>query len=226
MHADGVHMVLMVSNQNYAGFGHIAYYWSPDWGDTWIGHPDNPIIAPGQFPNGVPPEGFQRTPTLLIDEEYNRYILAYNAGHDVNQKWKRRTYIAFASRPANNPPDTPTIEGPTSVKPGIYNYTICSTDPEGNDVYYCINKSDGNIEWIGPFFSGIKISTPITWYKKGTYTISVKAKDIFGNESHWGILEVTVPKSTLFLFNYPLLSLLLDRFPQAFPLLRYFIEIL
>jgi hypothetical protein len=97
--ADGVHMVLMVSNQNYAGSGHIAYYWSPDWGDTWIGHPDNPIIAPGQFPQGVPPEGFQRTPTLLIDEKYNRYILAYNAGHDINQSWKRRTYLATASRP-------------------------------------------------------------------------------------------------------------------------------
>jgi hypothetical protein len=97
--ADGVHMVLMVSNQNYAGSGHIAYYWSPDWGDTWIGHPDNPIIAPGQFPNGVPASGFQRTPTLLIDEKYNRYILAYNAGHDINQQWKRRTYLATASRP-------------------------------------------------------------------------------------------------------------------------------
>jgi len=97
--ADGVHMVLMVSNQNYAGFGHIAYYWSPDWGDTWIGHPDNPIIAPGQFPNGVPAEGFQRTPTLVVDEEYGRYILAYNAGHDVDQKWKRRTYLATATRP-------------------------------------------------------------------------------------------------------------------------------
>jgi hypothetical protein len=97
--ADGVHMVLMVSNQNYAGYGHIAYYWSPDWGDTWIGHPDNPIIAPGQFPQGVPPEGFQRTPTLLIDEKYNRYILAYNAGHDITESWKRRTYLATASRP-------------------------------------------------------------------------------------------------------------------------------
>jgi hypothetical protein len=92
-------MVLTVSNQRYAGCGHIAYYWSPDWGDTWLSHPDNPIIAPGQFPYGVPPEGFQRTPTLLIDEEYGRYILAYNAGHDAKEPWKRRTYLATASRP-------------------------------------------------------------------------------------------------------------------------------
>lgn len=97
--ADGVHMILCVSNQNYAGMGHLAYYWSPDWGDTWIGHPDNPIIAPGQFENGVPPEGFQRTPTIIVDEDYNRYIIAYNAGHDAQEPWKRRTYIATASRP-------------------------------------------------------------------------------------------------------------------------------
>jgi hypothetical protein len=92
-------MILTVSNQNYAGSGHLAYYWSPDWGDTWIGHPDNPIIGPGQFPDGVPSDGFQRTPTLLIDEDNNRYIIAYNAGHDIAQKWKRRTYLAIASRP-------------------------------------------------------------------------------------------------------------------------------
>jgi hypothetical protein len=97
--AGGVHMVMCVSNQNYAGYGHLAYYWSPDWGDTWFGHPDNPIIAPGQFPDGVPATGFQRTPTLLVDEEYHRYVLAYNAGHDVIEPWRRRTHLAVASRP-------------------------------------------------------------------------------------------------------------------------------
>ena len=92
-------MVIIVSNQNNAGFGHLAYYWSPDWGDTWFGHPDNPIIAPGQFPDGVPATGFQRTPTLLVDDVYHRYILAYNAGHDTVEPWRRRTYLAIASRP-------------------------------------------------------------------------------------------------------------------------------
>ena len=95
-------MVMTVSNQNYALGGRIAYYWSPDWGDTWIGHPDNPIIVPGEFPNGVPVEGFQRTPTLAIDEEYNRYVLAYNAGHDAEVQWQKRTYLAVADRPASD----------------------------------------------------------------------------------------------------------------------------
>jgi hypothetical protein len=99
-HADGVHMVMTVSNQNYARGGAIAYYWSPDWGDTWIGHPDNPILIAGTHPDGVPATGFQRTPTLTIDEQFNRYILAYNAGHDINQKSRRRTHLAIADRPS------------------------------------------------------------------------------------------------------------------------------
>jgi hypothetical protein len=97
--ADGVHMVLTVSNQNYATGGRIAYYWSPDWGDTWVGHPDNPILVPGTHPDGVPATGFQRTPTLVVDEKYDRYILAYNAGNDIAESWKRRTYLAVADRP-------------------------------------------------------------------------------------------------------------------------------
>jgi len=112
--AGGVHMVLTVSNQNYPGHGHLAYYWSSDWGDTWYEHPDNPIIAPGQFPDGVPATGFQRTPTLLVDEEYHRYVLAYNAGHDTIEPWRRRTYLAIASRPdatsiSEDLPDAPSL---------------------------------------------------------------------------------------------------------------------
>ena len=106
--ADGVHMVMAVSNQNYAGYGHLAYYWSPDWGDTWFGHPDNPIIAPGQFPDGVPATGFQRTPTLLVDDVFHRYILAYNAGYDAAAPARRHTHLALADRPdATSVPDEP-----------------------------------------------------------------------------------------------------------------------
>lgn len=97
--AGGVHMILCVSNQNYAGFGHLAYYWSPDWGDTWLGHPDNPIIVPGEHPLGVPDTGFQRTPTLMVDDEYHRYVIAYNSGHDADEPARRHTHLAVASRP-------------------------------------------------------------------------------------------------------------------------------
>jgi hypothetical protein len=114
--AGGVHMVLTVSNQGYAGGGALAYYWSPDWGDTWFGHPDNPILLPDQDPDGVPATGFQRTPTLVIDEEYGRYILAYNAGLDASQPSRRRTYLAIASRPiATGVEPGRTVDGPFRI---------------------------------------------------------------------------------------------------------------
>ncbi len=189
--AKGVHMVLMVSNQNYAGSGHIAYYWSPDWGDTWIGHPDNPIIAPGQFPNGVPARGFQRTPTLVVDDVYNRYILAYNAGHDVQQQWKRRTYIATASRPGfasnddlhqiQNYPNpfnlTTTISFSTRVRTNIeltiYNFT-------GQKIRLLVDKElhSGNhsVLWNGKDDNNQPVPTGVYFYnfKMGTFNSTGK----------------------------------------------------
>lgn len=194
--ADGVHMVLTVSNQNYAGFGHIAYYWSPDWGDTWISHPDNPIIAPGQFPEGVPAEGFQRTPTLLIDDEYGRYILAYNAGHDINQKWKRRTYLATASRPANNPPEMPTITGPINGNPGkIYDYDFTNCiDPDGDDMTYHVEWGDGSVD-EGFVESGGDFTLSHSWNKKGDYTIKARLIDIYDAEGDWATFDVSFTRS-------------------------------
>ena len=216
--ADGVHMILMVSNQNYAGYGHIAYYWSPDWGDTWIGHPENPIIAPGQFPEGVPSEGFQRTPTLLIDEEYERYILAYNAGHDINEKWKRRTYLATATRPANNQPEIPIINGPTTGKPGViydYDFSNC-IDPDGDNMTYYVEWGDGGVD-EGFVESGGTFSLSHSWSTKGGYTIKTKLTDVYGAEGDWGNLTVTIPRnkavSNSFLLKF------LEQFPMPSKLL-------
>jgi hypothetical protein len=205
--ADGVHMVLMVSNQNFAGSGHIAYYWSPDWGDTWIDHPDNPIIAPGQFPLGVPSEGFQRTPTLLFDEKYNRYILAYNAGHDVNEKWKRRTYISIAPRPENNPPETPEISGPKKGNPNEkynFNFSNC-IDLDGDDINYYVEWGDGDID-EGNIESGDNFSLSHTWSKKGDYIIKAQLIDVFGAEGDWTTFEVSIPKLKIFNMNSKLVN--------------------
>jgi hypothetical protein len=194
--ADGVHMVLIISNQNYPGGGMIAYYWSPDWGDTWIGHPDNPIIIPGEFPNGVPSNGFQRTPTLVIDEDYGRYILAYNAGLDVNQYSKRRTYLAVASRPTvNNQPDIPIVTGPINGNAGIsHEYNFTASDPDNDTIFYTIDWGDGtSTNWIGPYPSGVQVSWSHSWDTSGTYLVKVKAKDVHDAESGWSVpLDVDI----------------------------------
>jgi hypothetical protein len=122
----------------------------------------------------------------------------------------------------NNPPETPTITGPTSGTAGkTYTYTFSSTDPDEDNIYYCVNWSDNTGEvCIGPFASGEVVTTTHTWPEKGTYVINVKARDIYDAESNWGTLTVTMPysyKISLMLFWMKILE---RSFPD-FPLLKH-----
>jgi thiol-disulfide isomerase/thioredoxin len=95
----------------------------------------------------------------------------------------------------NNPPETPTIEGPTSGKPGEeYAYTLYATDPDDDDIYYCIDWGDGNESCIGPFPSGTRATAKHIWQEEGVYIIKAKTKDIDGAESEEEWLKVTIPK--------------------------------
>ncbi len=121
-----------------------------------------------------------------------------------------------------SPPNAPTINGPVRPTEGIeYEYTFETTDPNGDDVYYYIEWGEySNVgEWIGPYSSGEQIILTHTW-NKGTYTIKAKAKDVYDQESEWGYLEVSVPVNQQ-VDMHPLFQRILERFPNAFPILRY-----
>jgi len=125
----------------------------------------------------------------------------------------------------NNPPETPTIEGPTSGNAGTaYNYTFNSVDPDVDDVYYHILWGDGHVEnWEGPFLSGEDFEIAHTYSREGTFTIQAKARDISGDESGVAELEVTMPRTKSSSFNFNILDWLFERFPNAFPLFRHFL---
>ena len=93
---------------------------------------------------------------------------------------------------------TPTIIGPYSGLAGVeYEYELVTIDPNGNDIYYGIDWGDNSgHEWIGPYPSGEEVTVKHTWNKHGNYIIKTKAKDIYGHESDWGTLEVSMPKNT------------------------------
>jgi hypothetical protein len=97
----------------------------------------------------------------------------------------------------NNPPEKPTIEGPTSGKTGTaYDYYFCSSDPDGDDIYYCVDWGDGSGEvCLGPYPSNTCITVSHTWTSDGTYIIKVKARDSNQAESEWATLSVSMPKS-------------------------------
>jgi hypothetical protein len=115
-------------------------------------------------------------------------------------------------------PATPLIDGPTEGKIGIsYPYTFAAEDPEADGVFYFVDWGDmTNSSWVGPYISNEDVTLNHTFAKKGSYTIQVKAKDVFYAESDWGTLQVSMPKTS----SYTLVMKFLERFPFLFNLLH------
>ena len=141
--------------------------------------------------------------------------------HLLNYSYAPECDCCFKTYGWDDPPNIPTIEGATKGTKGIeYNYTFSTTDYEGHDVYFYINWGDDTTSgWIGPYSSGQQVTVAHKWHNEGKYLIEAKAKDTYGEESDWGTLEVTMPRSKAtssslllrFLERYPLLNRLLQR---------------
>jgi len=120
-------------------------------------------------------------------------------------------------------PETPT--GPASGKAYVaITFSTKSTDPDGDDLYYCWSWGDGTIDWFGPYKSDTTCEVQHTWTVKDIYNIRVIAKDIYGKESPWSDpLPIAIP----YVYNtqiLPFMELLFQRFPNAFPLLRHLLD--
>lgn len=122
-------------------------------------------------------------------------------------------------------PTTPLISGQSEGKPGTaYSYTVLSTDPEDDSLFYYIDWGDNTSTggWQGPYSSGTNLTFDHTYATKGTYIITARARDIYGAVSGWGFLQVKMPISNGY-NHHPILDLL-ERFfayhPHAFPVLR------
>lgn len=119
-------------------------------------------------------------------------------------------------------PSIPIITGTENGKVRHrYDYTIVSTDPENDNISYYVDWGDDKTtDWIGPCDSGEEIIQSHLWLVRGTYEVKVKARDDHGMESDWGTLSVTMPYK---LSQFPFIHWMLERFPNAFPFLRYLI---
>jgi len=105
---------------------------------------------------------------------------------------------------ANQPPDLPLIIGPSSGAAGIeYEYTFISNDPEGDELYYKINWSDNSSQvWSGPYSSEEEARFIHNWTERDIYLIQVISKDIYGNQSDWAVLEVSMIKNRTYHNTY------------------------
>lgn len=181
--------------------------------DTYNGNIIHTLLADYQdYPNGgngwLRIMEFCQTTNEIKVKTYSPYLNQYQIDPDSE-------FTLFYDSGENQP--LPVITGIVKGTVGVatdYNFT--AIDPEGDAVYYFIDWGDEtNSGWIGPYSSGEKITQSHTWSKKATYTVKAKAKDIYGHESNWAALTVTMPYS----FNKPVvqfLDLLFERFPMRF----------
>jgi len=193
----------------------IYLYLSNNNGDNCTPFWNNPYENTGEL---------QWNTTQYPDGEYKLLIEAQDSDGNIGVDSCNFQIKNHEQPPVNHEPVKPNqLSGQTNGKPEQeYSYATSTTDPDGDQVYYLWDWGDGNISgWLGPYNSGVIINMSHTWAVKGSYSIKVKAKDIFGAESPWSDpLPMTMPYS----YNKPILQfleLLFQRFPHAFPILRH-----
>ena len=146
----------------------------------------------------------------------------YNLRVKAKDKWgciSQWSEIKLFPIVENTPPNIPTIDGPSNGRKGVpYDFTIVTTDPDGQDVYYDIFWGNAGSGDVGPFPSGEEQVFEHTWASYGRYTIKVKAIDATGEVGEYGefTIKIGLPR---FAENY-VLDLLFQRFPNIFPILR------
>jgi len=168
--------------------------------------------------NGVYEETSPTPTTTHLWSDPGSYPVTLRVTNNINQTATVTKTISIG----NQPPNPPIITGPAEGKIKVtIDYNFTAIDPEDDTLYYFIDWGDGtNSSWIGPYQSGAAITQSHSWSTKGTYTIKAKAKDVYGDESDWGTLSITMPLS----YEQPhfrFLYWLFERFPIAFPILRH-----
>ena len=123
---------------------------------------------------------------------------------------------------SNEAPNKPTMIGPSSGGIGkIYEYTFSSADPEENDIWYIVDWGDDEILYsYGPYESDEEATIQHSWSKMGAYTIKVKAKDVFNDESDWETLDISMPRNNA--LNKALFFRFFERLLNLFLLLTRF----
>jgi len=197
--------------------GDQVYYWW-NWGDGtnsgWLGPYESN-------------ESVNASHSWTDPGNYNIKVKAKDSAGAVSV-WSDSLSIHIQSNSPPNKPHTPS--GPTEGKIGIkYTYTTWTDDVEENQVYYKWDWDYGNYsEWLGPYNSNDGVTASHTWTERGRYDIRVKAKDEHGFESDWSDpLPIKMPKNSAYIFHFNVLQFfehLFERFPNAFPILRYLLE--
>jgi len=148
--------------------------------------------------------------------------IVYIGSTEMNETNSIGHLYAFGPEELNNPPENPTIVGPTNGKTGeTYTYRISGTDPDNDDVFLFVDWGDSSDSgWQGPYSSGTSIELSHSWSEKDSYIIKARSMDSEGSESNWATLQVSMPKNKNAVFD-PIILRFFNEYPQLFHLLQY-----
>ena len=214
----GTHPTIDKNGIIYAGWDKLYAVYSENGTIKWTFNPGNMRCIEGGAPV-TSADGTIYFCTRIRELAGGEIIALHNNG---TEKWRKKicnTYIdcglaiaedgtvyarstcewggylhAFGPVESNSPPETPTISGKTNGKVGErYWYTLRAVDPDKNPIRFYIDWGDGtHTGWTSERASGENCYYEHTWSELGSYTIRAKTKDILGEESDWGTLEVAV----------------------------------
>ena len=174
---------------------------------------------------GYPSCGFN----FYFPDEKNDYNSALRYDHSLpspyeenlfaeNTHWDEflKTYLEIES---NSPPNIPTISGEEKGTVGEeLEYTFSGNDPNNDNLCFYIEWGDESNEWSDFMSSDEDISITHVWNEKGSFEIRAKCVDQFGEESDWGTLTVTMPKTRE--FSNSIFEVMLKLFFERFPLFQ------
>jgi len=163
--------------------------------------------------------------TLIVEFGHDRVIEVDTAGVIVWEiSWLDGPIDAERIQVPDEPPSTPTIDGPTSGEiDKTLDFTFTSTDPDGDEIEYYIDWGDGNKEWTNFYASGTPVTVSHTWDKRDTYTIMAKAVDPYGEESNWATHVITIPRTRIIIHSsfMNIIEQQFEKSPISFSILRY-----
>jgi len=139
------------------------------------------------------PSGKNVTLTHHWDEP-GTYVVTSIARDNYGSKSPWSQGMEVTVHASNLQPEIPEITGiEEAVKKRNYSFTVTGSDPDYHDLYYFIDWDDGTTtSWIGPYDSGESFQITHAWQDLGTYDITVKTKDIIGEESEYQTHTLTV----------------------------------
>jgi len=169
--------------------------------------------------------------------------LAYNIikliGSSPDFEYIELELISTTITPPGAPDKPKKPTGPTSGRIDTqYNFSTSTTDPDGDQIFYKWNWSDGTDSiWLGPYNSSDYVTINHSWHLPGEYKIKVKARDTSYRESQWsdeliiniytgvGNLTISEPRNGIYIMNSKIIDLAGFISDQSIPISFVFGEI-